>query len=195
MPDVSPLAAWDSFYVIIGSSAAALTGLMFVVISLIPESGVKTSDETIAAYGTPTVVHFCAVLLVSASLCAPWPDVGWAGLAIGAMGVCGAAYVLIALRRARHQTEYRPVMSDWLWHTILPLAGYAALVAPAATISDHPTGSLFVVGAATILLLFIGIHNAWDTVTFVAISRIGTTPRSERADDTPVQDQVDHRAD
>jgi hypothetical protein len=51
------------------------------------------------------------------------------------------------------------------------------------------------VGAATILLLFIGIHNAWDTVTFVAISRIGTTPRSERADDTPVQDQMDRRAD
>ena len=32
---LSPLAPWQNFYVIIGSAAAALTGLMFVVITLI----------------------------------------------------------------------------------------------------------------------------------------------------------------
>jgi len=34
----SILAHWESFYVIVGSSAAALTGLMFVVITLIADS-------------------------------------------------------------------------------------------------------------------------------------------------------------
>src|SRR5205823_8429588 len=31
---VSPFAAWENFYVIVGSSAAALTGLQFVVVVL-----------------------------------------------------------------------------------------------------------------------------------------------------------------
>src|SRR5438034_1279313 len=72
----SPLAAWESFYVIVGSSAAALTGLQFVVIA-----------------------------------------------------------AAVVLRR----------------HTVV---------------------SLFAVGAAALLLLFVGIHNAWDAVTYIAIDHV-----------------------
>src|SRR5437867_13116458 len=61
----SPLAAWESFYVIVGSSAAALTGLQFVVIALIAESGRRSTSKEITAFGTPTIVHFCAVLLIA----------------------------------------------------------------------------------------------------------------------------------
>lgn len=67
----SPLATWESFYVIIGSSAAALTGLQFVVIALIAEARTRSTPREIAAFGTPTIVHFCAVLLLSAILSAP----------------------------------------------------------------------------------------------------------------------------
>ena len=61
---VSPLAAWESFYVIVGSSAAALTGLQFVVMTLIAQIRPGSSrGESISAFGTPTVVHFGAALL------------------------------------------------------------------------------------------------------------------------------------
>lgn len=66
----SPLAAWETFYVIVGSSGAALTGLQFVVIALVAESRRKSTFKEIDAFGTPTIVHFCAVLLVSAILSA-----------------------------------------------------------------------------------------------------------------------------
>src|SRR5437762_4327534 len=80
---VSLLTTWQNFYVIIGSSAAALTGLMFVVITLIAGAQVRGS---IAAFGTPTVVHFCAALLVAAILSAPWPALWNAGLLLGLCG-------------------------------------------------------------------------------------------------------------
>jgi hypothetical protein len=180
---LSPLAAWNSFYVIIGSSAAALTGLMFVVISLIPDSGVKTSGDTISAYGTPTVVHFCAALLISAVLCAPWSAIDQVGWAIGAIGGAGVIYVGIVLRRARAQTEYQAVAADWIWHTILPAGGYASLIATAIMVAIHPARALFIAGGATILLLFIGIHNAWDTVTFLAIDRLRLEKNERSAPD------------
>jgi hypothetical protein len=65
---------WESFYVIVGSSAAALTGLQFVVVVLGAEAH-ALSGTTMRAFGTPTVVHFCAALLVSAILSAPWHTV------------------------------------------------------------------------------------------------------------------------
>jgi hypothetical protein len=179
MTDTSglPLAAWDSFYVIVGSSSAALTGLMFVVVALIPDVRMPASSETLAAFGTPTVVHFCAVLLISAALCAPWDTLGHAAFVVGAVGIAGLAYVTIVARRAKRQTDYEPVFADWLWHAGLPFAAYAGLIVSWFALGAVPTGALFGFGAASLFLLFIGIHNAWDTVTYIALER----PLIERA--------------
>lgn len=174
----APLRAWETFYVIVGSSSAALTGLMFVVVSLIPDARARlpASGATISAFASPTVVHFCGALLVSAILSAPWDALGHAGLAIGASGFAGVVYVAIVIRRMRAQTDYKPVFEDWSCHALLPLAAYVALVISGMFFSNRPTGALFTTAAATLLLLFVGIHNAWDTVTYVAIER-STEPK------------------
>lgn len=167
-----PLSDWESFYVIVGSSAAALTGLQFVVIALVAESRTQASRPEIAAFGTPTVVHFCVVLFVAATLSAPWPSLLGAGVTIVGCGVAGAAYAVVVARRARRQTGYKPVFEDWLWHVALPLVAYTALLVSGTMLRRAPTPSLFVIGSAALLLLYIGIHNAWDTVIYVALNRL-----------------------
>ena len=47
---------WETFYVIVGSAAAALTGLQFVVIALVADVRPRSSNETIDAFATPTIV-------------------------------------------------------------------------------------------------------------------------------------------
>jgi hypothetical protein len=179
---LSPLAAWDNFYVIIGSSAAALTGLQFVVIALGAESrSVSTSSDTIDAFGTPNVMHFSAVLLISAILSAPWTSLVGVAAALGACGVAGVIYVVIVFRRAMRQKDYDPVMEDWIWHVVLPFIAYGLLVAGATSIPSRPTAALFAVGGATLLLMFIGIHNAWDTVTYLALKSGEEKPRKSDA--------------
>ena len=168
----SPLIAWESFYVIVGSSGAALTGLQFVVIALIAESRTRSTLQQIDAFGTPTIVHFCAVLLVSAILSAPWPTLSSIGVVLGVCGAAGVVYGVIVVIRARRQTEYRPVFEDWLWHTVLPLIAYALLLVAAVMLRSYPERVLFVIAATALLLLFIGIHNAWDTVTYIAVNAL-----------------------
>ena len=175
----SPLVAWESFYVIVGSSGAALTGLQFVVIALIAESRTRTTARQIDAFGTPTIVHFCAVLLISAILSAPWHGLSRVSLALGACGFTGVMYGLIVIKRARSQAGYRPVFEDWLWHAALPLIAYALLLVAAIMLGSDPRRVLFVVGASAVLLLFIGIHNAWDSVTYISIGRLETPGESE----------------
>ena len=168
---VAALKDWETFYVIVGSAGAALTGLMFVVVTLISEDTRGASEEGVSAFATPNVLHFCAVLLVSAILTAPWPQVWEPAWALAIAGCGGLIYVLVALQRARRQTDYKPVFEDWLWHFMLPFAAYATLAAAGFIASVHAGGALFAVAAATALLLFAGIHNAWDTVTFLAMER------------------------
>jgi len=169
MPEHPPFAAWESFYVIVGSSAGALTGLQFVVMALIADSWPQGTDKEVAAFGTPTIVHFCSALLVSAILSAPWPTIGAAQATIAVLGLAGIGYAAITIRRARGSMNYQPVFEDWLWHTILPTVAYLAIAFAAIVLHiDHSTG-LFVIGGAALLLLFVGIHNAWDTAAYVAL--------------------------
>ena len=92
-----------------------------------------------------------------------------ADLLLGLCGLGGVTYIVIVLRRARRQTEYQPVLEDWLWHTVFPFISYTALLVAALVIPGNPVPALFVIAAATVLLLFIGIHNAWDTVTYLVV--------------------------
>ena len=168
-PALTPIAAWESFYVIVGSSAAALTGLQFVVVALGAETRVIAAPTT-RAFATPTIVHFCAVLLVSAILSAPWHAVERPAIAVGVCGAIGFVYALTIIRHTRRQTAYSLVLEDWVWHVILPLVAYGALLGGAISLPGEPEGPLFVVGAAAVLLLFIGIHNAWDSATYIALN-------------------------
>lgn len=177
--DASPIAAWDNFYVIVGSSAGALTGLQFVVIALIAESRAAGNMLEIRAFGSPTVVHFCAALLISAILSAPWHGVSGVAICLAACGLVGELYSVSIIRHARRQTGYNPDAEDWAWYIVVPLLAYAALFTSAALLRSHPKPALFVVAATAVTLLFTGIHNAWDTVTYVAVRHFRHSSRDE----------------
>ncbi len=162
------LAQWDSFYAIVGSAAGALIGLQFVVITLIAAVPRIVSPEAGAAYSTPTVIHFGVVLFLSAILRAPWP---WPSLlppaAICAVvGLGGLIYALLTGWRLTRPVTYQPAFEDWLFHFALPLAAYATLAVAAVAGVWDAREALFGIGGVALALLFIGIHNAWDAVTY-----------------------------
>jgi hypothetical protein len=182
MQDAVPelLRHWESFYVIVGTSGAALTGLQFVVVALVAESRTRSSTPEIEAFATPTIVHFCAVLMISAVLSAPWHALSSAALVLGVGGAAGVGYTANVIRRARRQNSYRLVVEDWVWHVVLPLLAYGTLFSAALALGRHTAGALFLIGATVLLLLFVGIHNAWDTVTYIAVERAGAGEDTDR---------------
>jgi len=160
-------AGWQNFYVIVGSSAGALIGLQFVVITLIADMPIGESGaQASSTYATPTIVHFGAVLLLSALLCVPWQHIGAAAVIWGLVGLTGVTYEIIVGWRMRVQVAYQPELEDWMFHLLLPFAAYATLAVSAYVARSNMGAALFGVAAAALLLLFIGIHNAWDAVTY-----------------------------
>jgi hypothetical protein len=161
------LNGWENFYVIVGSSAGALIGLQFVVITLIAAKPIVGDAQAAgSAFATPTIVHFGVVLLLSAIGNAPWNGLTSVSVLWGLVALCGVVYVAVVARRMRVQNAYNPVLEDWLFHVLLPLVAYAVLAISAFLVSSHTRPALFLVGAAVLLLLFVGIHNAWDAVTY-----------------------------
>jgi len=178
--DAAPplLTTWQNYYVIVGSSAGALTGLQFVVIALLAEARTAGSMLEIRAFGTPTVVHFCTALLISGILTAPWPSIFAPAIALCVCGSAGMIYDLSILRHARRQTGYTPDAEDWLWYFGFPLTSHAVLLSTAMFLPSHVLRSLFVIAAVTLVLLFIGIHNAWDSVTYITMTHLRRSDNS-----------------
>jgi hypothetical protein len=163
---MAELSEWETFYVIVGSSAGALIGLQFVVLTLIAERPSTRVAEASAAFATPSVVHFGVVLLLAALVSAPWQTIGPVAALWGMLGVVGIIYSVLVARRMKSQKAYTPVLEDWLFFLLLPLAAYVMLAVAALITQRRTRPAMFILGAATLLLLFVGIHNAWDAVTY-----------------------------
>ncbi|MGO8951268.1 MAG: hypothetical protein ACLQUY_27155 [Ktedonobacterales bacterium] len=167
-----PLTNWSNFYVIIGSSAGALTGLTFVVITLIAGRRVEDARQGLNAFTTPIIVHFCAVLVVTALLSAPWTALAPVALLLGLGSLGGLGYATLVVWRLRHVTNYEPEWDDWLWYAVLPCVAYTALLVSAIVLPSHTTSALFGIAAVLVLLLVVGIRDAWDVVTYLAFDQL-----------------------
>jgi hypothetical protein len=145
--------------------------LQFVVMTLIAERPPRRAAEAGAAFATPTIVHFGTALLLAAILRAPWHAIAAAAAVWGLVGLGGTIYMMIVIRRMRTQTAYLPEFKDWLFYAAVPSTAYVVLACSALVAASHVREALFGVGTAALLLLFIGIHNAWDSVAYLVHKR------------------------
>ena len=86
---------WENFYLIVGPSAGALIGLMFVVVTL---TAGRERDETERGkhlYTSPIVWHLAVVLLLSGAAVAPAVSPKLFGLLTGAVALLG---ILLGVR-------------------------------------------------------------------------------------------------
>ena len=189
--ELSLLNNWQNFYMLIGTAAATLTGLMFVVTTLIAgiDAHLTTLNAAVSAFNTPTVVQFGAVLLLAGILSAPWPTLSSLSLLLGLVGLGLVFYSIVVLRRMRRVPHYQSTLEDWLWYMALPFLAHLLLIVAAFVLPGNPASALYMISAAMIVLLLTGIRNAWDMVTFLAVERAHS--EDKRQDSTQETQQVE----
>ena len=177
------LSDWQNFYTIMGTAAATLTGLMFVVTTLIAglDAHLSTLNAGVSAYNTPTVVHFCAVLLLAGILSAPWQTFSSLSLLLGLLALGMVLYLIIVLRRMWRVPNYQSTFEDWLWYMAFPFLAHVLLIVAAFVLPKNPSLALYIVGSAMMLLLLVGIRNAWDMVTFLAVERAHSENKNRKS--------------
>jgi hypothetical protein len=163
------LEGWDNYLVIVGSAAAGLTGLTFIVITLSAQNGL-VNPVGLRTFITPTIVHFSAVLGLAALLSMPHQSAFRLMATLSAAGGIGLVYIgTIAFSLARITAIYVPVREDWIWNVMFPAVAYGMLCAGGACVALLPAASGATVGVALLLLLLIGIHNAWDIAVWNSV--------------------------
>jgi hypothetical protein len=168
---MSILEGWDNFYVILGSAAAGLLGLTFVVIALISDTRRANLAGT-SGYITPTIIHFGTVLGLSCFLSVPRQNVTSISIGSGAAAIGLLIYTgVITSNMRRFASNYVPVLEDWIWHVMLPAIAYAALLAMSFLLWHLPRQSMYGIASSLMLLLFVGVHNSWDVAISVTIQK------------------------
>jgi hypothetical protein len=165
---------WGEFFFLIGSSAAGLIGLIFVVATLTSDLDKRRAIRGMRVYMTPNVFHFAIVLSLCALACSPQIQPPMLAGAMAAAALIGIAYVgqrSLGLARPGMAVHW----SDYLYYGAAPLIGYIALGFDAWAIWS---GAAYADGLAAGLMLgflLLGIRNAWDLVSYMA-------PRAGRSD-------------
>jgi hypothetical protein len=167
---------WDGYFVLLGTAAGGLIGLLFVVASL--TGNIERSRALWAAgiYMTPIAVHFAFVLSISAITQVPRLSPPQTAVLIGGFALLGLS---AAVRSCLGITETRkgpnpPHWSDFWGYGAAPAAIYVLALGLAAAIAARAEWAVQALAALLLILLLLAIRNAWDLITWMAPG--GTPP-------------------
>jgi hypothetical protein len=165
--------AWESFYFMVGSAAAGLIGLLFVVVTLTADLDRSRVLRNAGIYMTPIVLHFAIVFSNSAVAMAPGLPVPARAILFGLpalVGLGNAARACLGIRAAASGAE-APHWSDFWLYGAAPAGIYVCLLAAVAALWAQAGWAAYALAALQLLLLMIGIRNAWDLVIWLTPGR------------------------
>lgn len=188
---MAQLQPWQSFYMLLGGASATLVGLMFIALSLGPSwwrpEERPMISASFSAFVSPTFIHFVYVLVTAVVVLVPtFSETVLGGLlVIAGIGSLGhiARHVPFLLDRYRARGLDR---SDLVWYSLMPSVAYVLYLDAgigllrAALRGRSPAHALDALTAASILLLVIGVRNAWDVMVFQVLRSLETPGNGRR---------------
>lgn len=171
---------WENYYLMIGSSAGALIGLMFVVVTLTAGRDRAEVERGKQLYTSPIVWHLAVILALSGAAAVPKISVKIFGLSALGLAILGFGWgIRSAAGIARRPGAPDSAGFDMFWYGLAPAIIYVGLgVAAFGTLSAAAWGTT-AIAAALMALLLVSIHAEWDLVTFLA-PIAGQTPPSHK---------------
>jgi hypothetical protein len=155
------LEPWHDFYALLGSTAAALLGLLFVAVSLHLDS--LTAAVQGLAY--ETFNHFITLLLIAFLCLIPALPPSWFGVGLLLLGLGGA--VRLAWRRRAEPAQERLGLPTPRRRDVLPALAYLLLVGLGLWYLAGQTGLLGVLVAVDFLLLIQATWRAWEMLLYL----------------------------
>ena len=164
---------WESFYVIVGAAAGALIGLQFVVMTLLadkPQPRVARSGRRVRHAERRAFQRGAASLGADARALARHRGRGDRAGAWSASP--GSSIWSSSFAACARQHTYRPDREDWTYHVCCRSSLTRCCSLSAFVATSHRRRAEMAVAAATLLQLFIGMHNSWDTIVYHVLVRM-----------------------
>ena len=157
---------WGEFYLLAGSAAAVLIGLIFVVITLMhdrPRSSVLAGARL---YMGPIVLGVSFVLVLSAAALTPGIDRPSFSAIAGIIALWGLVRGMMSIAGITRLKEVH--WTDVWYYGVIPSAIYLALGFVALAFWENWPLAHFGIAIVVTALLLSGIRNEWDLITWIA---------------------------
>jgi len=167
-------AEWHDFFVLLGTAAGTLVGLLFVAATV--SSGVFSLERRapLRVFLSATVVHFSSVLAVSLIMLLPLTSWLLLGLIVLTCALVGLGYSGLAVRDSVRDGLITNI--DWedrTWYGLLPFLAYFTELIAGVVLACGAAAGCGVLAVSAGLLLLAGIHNAWDITVWIITRRQG----------------------
>jgi hypothetical protein len=169
---MATLQAWHDFFLLTGTAAATLLGLVFVAASIaatIPNE--KLGDEQRrSVWVLPIVYAFLRVLVVSAVGVIPGQTTTSFGAVLSGLAVIDLGRMAWAARgiHAHHSTTERLSLADWGWYVVYPSIATLTLAATGVGLAAGWALPVQLLAVGLLLHLVVGVHNAWELADWLA---------------------------
>jgi hypothetical protein len=160
------LARWQNFFLLTGTAAATLMGLVFVAGALATSASQRGTARSRQTFVTPILKHFGYVLAIAVVSLVPIHSARSYGLSLLAIGFVLFLQTLNVLRGIReHGAAIAAV--HWIWHFVMPLLASLGLVAMGTALCIGLKWAEAGIALNTALLLAIATRNSWALATWI----------------------------
>lgn len=170
--------SWHEYYILSGTAAATLMGLLFVSLSLHVETLRESSRNHASVMARSAFVSFLMVMFISLLMLSPALQRRALALSLILIAVVRIAVSVPAMRRTfiteRSGTAYGRAYV--IGHTVLPIGAFIALLAAGVLLAGrHVDDGLETLMLACTLLLADAARSAWDLLVKVGhLGRAGS---------------------
>ena len=164
---------WSDYFVLLGTAAAGLIGLLFVVVTLTTSIDRSRALRAGGIYMTPIAIHFGVVLSISAITLVPRltpPQIAALIALFAVLGFSGAMRTCFGILDF-HKSADPPHWSDFWGYGAAPAAAYVVLEAAAYGVWRGADWAVYLLAAVLLVLMLVAIRNAWDLLTWMAPGR------------------------
>jgi hypothetical protein len=164
---------WQNFYILVGTAAATLIGLMFVAVTF--GAGLVTAETAASAraFLDPPFTHFVQILLTACLMVIPTMGATVLGVLLMVLcllrtaGLVGVFRAMLEASRRHGDIE----LSDWTTGVAVPLLCYVLLGASGAAFVAGYAVAFTGLAIVTIAILLTGLFGAWELMVWMAVAR------------------------
>ena len=166
------MGAWQNFYLLLGTAAATLIGLMFIAVTFgATRIKVQTTSMT-RAFIDPVFTHFVTVLVIACVMVSPTVTATFVGGLMAAIALLRSwALIGIYRRMSKANRVHGDIeLSDWLAGIVVPALCYVASVGVGAALirGGHEVAALDALAIVVVAALLLGIYGAWELMIWLA---------------------------
>ena len=165
------LGRWHEFYLMAGTAAVTLAGLLFVALSLHLDRLVEETHEHLLALARVTLLSFTAVLTASMLMLVPPVGRHQTAIMLGVLSVMSLVFTFRLTRAARHHEEAGFSRGQVRKRLMFPTIGYLLMLVTAVSLWFGIADMLYMMVGSMCMILGNAAGTSWELLVQIARHR------------------------